>query len=94
MNFKAFAAALVTMSFLATPANALSITNEDEVAYSFDVIIGEDDAEIDAIELAAGESVSDVCPQGCKVKLPNGAEFSFEGNENVSIKNGVFMIVE
>ncbi len=38
MNFKAFAAALVTMSFLATPANALSITNEVEVAYSFSVL--------------------------------------------------------
>lgn len=94
MNWKTLAATVGTMAMLMGSANALTVTNEDEVDYTFDVILGEGSAETETIELPAGLSVSDFCEQGCTIKLPNGSEQSFEGDESVSIKDGVFMIAE
>lgn len=94
MNWKTLAATVGTMAMLIGSANALTITNEDEVDYTFDVILGEGAADMETIELAVGQSVSDICEQGCTLKLPNGSEQSFDGDENVTIKDGVFMIVE
>jgi hypothetical protein len=94
MNWKTLAATVGTMAMLIGSANALTVTNEDEVDYTFDVILGEGGADTETIELPVGQNVSDICEQGCTIKLPNGSEQSFEGDENVTIKDGVFMIAE
>lgn len=94
MNWKVLAATFGTMAMLAGSANALTITNEDEAEYSLEVILGEGGADLQTLQLSGGQSLSDICEQGCTIKLPNGAEQEFDGDENVTIKDGGFIIAE
>ena len=94
MSWKTFAAAAGTLAMLMGSAHALTITNDDDVDYEFDLVIGQGDADMQMIELPAGSSLSDFCELGCTIKLPNGVEQSFEGDEIVTIKDGTFLIAE
>ena len=94
MNWKLLAATLGTLAMMAGTANALTITNEDEVEYSLEVILGEGDADLQNYKLPGGGSLEDICAQGCTMKLNNGAEQVFQGDEDVTVEGGEFMISE
>ncbi|NNE24405.1 MAG: hypothetical protein HKN11_17525 [Rhizobiales bacterium] len=94
MNWKVLAATFGTLAMMAGTANALTLTNNDEVEYGLEVILGEGGADLQTLQLPGGQSLTDICDQGCTIKLPNGAEQEFEGDENVTIQDGEFMIAE
>ncbi len=77
-----------------TPALAISLTNEDETGYEVTIVEGEGDANSTTIQLDPGTNVSEICENGCTVKLDNGAEFTFEGDETATIKDGEFDLTE
>lgn len=83
------------LAMLATvPANALTLMNEDETAYEVSLIIGQGDAVTETFELEGGSARENFCEEGCIVRLSNGVEQSFEGNEIVTIKEGEFVVAE
>lgn len=94
MNWKVIAATFGALAMMAGSAHALTLTNNDEVEYGLEVVIGEGDGGVQSYQLPAGQSLSDICDNGCTIKLGNGTEQAFEGNESVTIEDGGFMVAE
>lgn len=95
MNWKIVVlAALGTVALVASPADAITLTNEDDATYDVEVLVGEGAAAMDAFKLENGEVRGDFCPDGCVLKLDNGTEQYFDGNEDVTIKDGEFAFPE
>jgi len=94
MNIKTVLAALVATALVAGPAQAVTLTNEDAATYTVEVIVGEGDASNTSFELQSGETLADVCADGCVIRLNNGAEADFVGDEAITIKDGELTIAE
>ncbi len=94
MTWKFASATFGVVAMLAVPANALTLTNTDETIYSIELVIGQGDANVQQMALHAGQTVDDICYSGCTIRLSNGAEQSFEGDEIVTIRDGAFALVE
>lgn len=94
MTFKSLLLSAAALSLLSVPASALDLTNNDDATYQVEIIIGEGDTSTEQHELNKDELLSEVCMQGCTIKLSNGAEQAFAGDETVAIKDGEFVIAE
>ena len=94
INKLAFATAGVLAMLAIAPANALTLINNDDATYEVTAMIGEGDATMDTFELASGANRADFCEEGCLIRLNNGAEQSFQGDEIVTIKDGGFVMAE
>lgn len=86
--------ALLSSAFLTIPAYAVELTNDDDATHSVEIQIGEGDSTTQTLEVAAGQTLKDICKDGCTVRLSNGAEAGLAGDETVSIKDGEFVIAE
>ena len=69
---------------LATPAFAMSITNQDGETRR--ITITENGARSEA-DIASNETVQ-VCDQGCFITFPDGTLTAYQGSENIVIRNG------
>lgn len=95
MNWKLMIATLGATAFLAGPASALTLINADETIYSVEVTLGEGDAgDIQEYGLDVGKKLDIACDDGCIVKLSNGAQQQFSGDETVTVKDGALVIAE
>ena len=88
MNTKLSFSALALLALLAAPANALTLTNSDDKTYEVSVVEGEGDGNAIILELQGGANVAEICENGCTIKIDNGVEMSFNGDEIVSIQDG------
>ncbi len=70
--------------FVATPAFAVSITNQD--GESRQITITENGARSEA-DIASNETVN-VCEQGCFITFPDGTLTAYQGTESIVIRNG------
>jgi hypothetical protein len=68
---------------------ALSISNIDTKAHKVTVTAGGDSKEL---TIEAAKEADAPCDSGCKVKLENGEVYDLDGNEKVSIEDGVIFI--
>ena len=94
MYRKSIYASLVVSAFLSIPAYAVELTNDDEAAHSVQLQIGEGDSTSQTLNVAAGQTLKDICKDGCIMRLENGAEIGLAGDEIVSIRDGDFTIIE
>lgn len=88
-----FAAVGVTM-IVASQAAAVTLTNRDENPYRLEVIYSEDSASVDKFKIGANESIDEICLEGCVIRLSNGEETDFLGNEKGEIRGGRFILIE
>ncbi len=94
MIMKSVLPALGVFVFLAGPSHALTLINEDDATHSIEVILGEGDGGQKQHQLSSGEALSDICPQGCIIRLGDGIENKFSGDEEVIIEDGNLIILE
>ena len=76
MNLKLAVAVVGIAAFVAGPAQALSLLNEDSDSYDVQIIQGEGSAAIDTFTIDAGQKVEDFCQDGCTLQLPDGTSYS------------------
>jgi hypothetical protein len=74
-----------------TSAYALSVTNRDGTDQKITITEGEKQREE---VIATTKTLSNVCPAGCVIQLQNGEEYEFDGNEIVSIEEGLMFLDE
>ncbi len=93
MNWKLLIITLGAAAFLAAPANALTLTNVDETNYTVEVTISEGDVgDMQQYDLDVGQNLDITCNNGCFVKLSNGEQQQFTGNEFVTVKDGALVL--
>jgi len=76
---------LVAAAF-ASPAAALTITNNDSDKVTINVIVDGKGAE-QSIE--PGTSVEPACEKGCVIELDSGDQYEMKGDEEASIEGGI-----
>ena len=82
-----------TFAFV-TQAQALSLVNDDQATYTVEIVFGEGDANKEMYDLPFDHIIEDVCGGGCEIRLSNGAQMEFNGDEYVTIKDGAFVVAE
>src|SRR5262245_14793932 len=76
---------------IVSPAQALKLTNRDTVDQK--LTITENSATREQT-LKPTESVDGFCASGCTIQIQNGEEYEFDGNEVVSIEEGLLYLDE
>ncbi len=94
MNTKSVVAALLATVFMAGSSHAITLTNEDDATYQVEVVLGEGDGSTKQFALESGETLADVCTEGCTVRLDNGATQEFGGDETIFVEDGKFVVSE
>jgi hypothetical protein len=74
---------------IASPAQALTISNADPKPHTVTIKTGGDSAELTIAPAAAAEPA---CQAGCTVVLENGEQYEMKGSEEVSIDGGVIFV--
>ena len=74
-----------------SPAKALKITNHDATVQK--MTINENNGSREQT-LAPSESIDGFCNGGCSIKMDGGEEYEFDGNEIVSIEEGLMFLDE
>lgn len=94
MNYKLALIALTAGFVIASPAQALMLTNEDAEMHAVTVTIGAGESE--TIEIAPAETVEDVCAaeEECTLALANGASEAFGSDAVVTIRDGAFVVTQ
>lgn len=87
-------AAGILALFAFAPAQALTITNNDDEAYEVTIVEGQGDGATTVMQLEAGANLADICENGCTVTLSSGSEQAFDGSETVIIEDGVLVLSE
>jgi hypothetical protein len=82
-------AALVLVA--ASPAQALKLTNRDATEQK--MTIQENNGARDQA-LKPAETIEGFCNAGCTIKMQDGEEYEFDGNEIVSIEEGLIFLDE
>jgi hypothetical protein len=83
-------AAVVAFASLSS-AHALSVTNRDGTDQKVTITEG-DKQRLEVV--APSKTLQNVCPAGCVIQLQNGEEYEFDGNEIVSIEEGLMFLDE
>ena len=78
---------------LAWQAQAMTLTNRDTTDLMVKITDTGDDAGQDLI-IAANETLEDVCENGCTITLEDGQTLDFNGDEDVYIEGGRFIVAE
>ena len=93
MKLKLAAITFSTVFLLVGPAFALTLSNGDEVTYGVTVITGQGDGTVETFDLESGFSMENLCEEtGCTIRLSNGVEKEFKGDEDVEIIDGQFAL--
>lgn len=87
------AAASILVSVLAWQAQAMTLTNRDATDLMVKITDTGDGADQELL-LAANETIDDVCANGCTLTLEDGQQADFNGDEDVYIEGGRFVIAE
>jgi len=87
-------AALLLAVFAAGEASAITLTNRDKTDQRLTITEGGDEAVTQEVTIAVNETLDGICLEGCTIALENGTQESFEGDEAVTIEDGLFSIDE
>lgn len=87
-------AALGTLTVFAPQAGAVTLTNQDGQSYLMEIVLGEGSATVEELNIESGESITDLCSDGCAIRLDNGEELEFSGPEIAEIIDGKFVLIE
>jgi len=76
-------------------AFGFTLYNNDNVSYEVEIAEGPNPEDVSIYELFAGEGIEDedVCLSGCTLRINDGDAIMLEGDEDVEIKDGQFVIV-
>lgn len=74
-----------------SPAQALKLTNRDPSDQK--ITVQENNGSREQV-VKPSESVEAFCTAGCTIKMQNGEEYEFDGNEIVSIEEGLIFLDE
>jgi len=72
----------------AGPAFALNLNNLDDVDRRVKISEGGDEIVSQEVVVGAGQTLKGLCMEGCTIENENGEQESFEGDENVNIRDG------
>lgn len=72
-------------------AAALQLTNRDTTDHTL-VIANLDGGERQELKASPSQVIDDICVKGCTITMPDGQEYEFEGNEIVSIEDGLIFL--
>jgi hypothetical protein len=72
-----------------SPAEALKLTNRDPGEQK--MVVSENNATREQV-LKPAETVDGFCNTGCTIKMQDGEEYEFDGNEIVSIEEGLMFL--
>lgn len=91
MRILVSAAALTVVFASYSSVYALSVTNRDGTDQKLTITEGEKQREE---VVAPSKTLASICPAGCVIQLQNGEEYEFDGNEIVSIEEGLMFLDE
>ena len=74
---------------VASPAEALTISNTDPDPHTITVKTGGDSTEL---TIAPDTAVDPPCQSGCTVELDNGEQYEMKGGEDASIEGGTMFV--
>ncbi|WP_088348662.1 MULTISPECIES: hypothetical protein [Rhodomicrobium] len=75
----------------APQAHALQLTNRDTAEHK--IAVTEKTATQDIV-VKPSQVIEGLCPTGCTMKMADGEEYEFDGNEVVSIEEGLMFLDE
>jgi hypothetical protein len=78
---------------MAWQAQAMTLTNRDGADLMVTITENGDSTGQDLL-IAANQTLEDVCANGCTITLEDGQKLDFNGDEDVSIEGGRFIITE
>jgi hypothetical protein len=86
-------AALIALAAVlaASPAMALKLTNRDATEHQMTI---QENSAARQHTLKPSETIEGICGGGCTIKMQNGEEYEFDGNEIVSIEEGLIFLDE
>ena len=87
------ASLLLAALLLAGPAMAAELTNR-EATPQLVFVTEEADGSTQELRLAPGQTVAQLCADGCTLGLDNDEAINLEGPEKVELKGGIFRIVQ
>ncbi|MFO7478434.1 MAG: hypothetical protein R6X03_08845 [Methyloceanibacter sp.] len=76
-------------TFLAAPAQALTISNIDNDSHTVTIKIGGDSTEL---VVGPQASIEAACEAGCMVELANGEKYQLQGDEEIAIEGGIIFV--
>jgi hypothetical protein len=89
--FRSKAVWLSVFFMMTSQAGALQLTNRDTADHK--LVVTEKDTEQELV-VKPSEILDDICTKGCTIKMSDGEEYEFEGNEVVSIEEGLLFLDE
>lgn len=87
-------AALGMLAMAIPQAGAVTLTNQDDQTYLMELIVGEGSPTVDELTIEALETITDLCLDGCVVRLDNGEEMEFSGDETAEIRDGRLVLFQ
>jgi len=75
----------------ASQAQALQVTNRDAADHKISVT---DKSSTQELVVKASQVLDGICTGGCTIKTEDGEEYEFDGNEIVSIEEGLMFLDE
>ena len=93
MALAVIVALVAVFAFLIGQADALTLLNEDAVSHEVRMVSESGSVE-DVFTIGGGEVMSEICDDGCILVLQDGEPQPFSGEDEISIRDGVFLFVE
>jgi hypothetical protein len=76
---------------VASPAQALQLTNRDTADHKIALT---EPAGTQDVQIKPSQVIDGICKAGCTMKMADGEEYEFDGNEVVSIEEGLMFLDE
>lgn len=71
------------------PVAALQLTNNDPTEQK--IVVTEKSDSRDLV-IKPSETMMNLCPEGCTMRMPDGEEYEFEGGEIVFVEEGLMFL--
>lgn len=91
MTRLACAILLVAVGFWASKSEAIQLTNRDTADHK--IVVTEKNGTKE-FTLKPSQVLDDICVASCTIKMVDGEEYEFDGNEVVSIEEGLMFLDE
>lgn len=76
---------------IVSQASALQLTNRDTAEHKISLT---EPAGTQEVQIKPSQVIDGICKSGCSMKMTDGEEYEFDGNEVVSIEEGLMFLDE
>lgn len=90
MKTRAFLAGLC-VALIPQYAGALQLTNRDATDHTL-IVADLNDGETRELTATPSQVIDGICMKGCTITMSDGQEYEFDGNEIVSIEDGLIFM--